>query len=175
MISKEHKDRIDQLMEDTFPTGAIPSARGEVRGEKSSPPLTSALNHLPSHPLPPNGAQVGAGTTTEASVSNFTGAASALAAPVSDQGSTESRPTLPRAEQIQDLGKLCERMKLLGEELERNWQAIIAAQQQLGWPDFHLVQGITHDLHRTTAELDGRTFEMVCKLRWRPASPERTE
>ncbi len=117
-------------------------------------------NTFPAGSIPPNGAASKcAGEQAAPASHSSSGAVPAPAAPVS----------LPRAEQIQELGKLCERVKLLGEEMERTWQTIIAAQQAAGWPDFHLVQGITHDLHRTTAELDGRTFEMVCKLRWRPA------
>lgn len=136
----------------------------------------------------PDGEIAGAGTTAESPASQdsaeaATAPAASVPSPASrDEGdgsdgggkctpsptSLPSREPMPRAEQLQEIGRMRECVKLLAEEIEAGWQRIIQEQQALGWPDFDHIQDATHALHRATMELDNLTHEMVMKMGWGP-------
>jgi hypothetical protein len=108
----------------------------------------------PSHPDDP-AAQYGTGASV-LPLPIVQGAAPALAAPLS------------RADQIQELGRMCECVKLMAEEIEAGWQQIIMEQQRLGWPDFDKVRDGTAAIHQAAEALSNQIFEAVFKLRWKP-------
>jgi len=107
----------------------------------------------------PNGEMAGARNTAELPASQpFNGTASAPAV-----------LSFPRADQVQELGRMRECVKLLAEEIEAGWQRIIEEQQRLGWPDFDQVRDATQAIQHETEALNNQMFEAFFKLRWKPA------
>jgi len=107
----------------------------------------------------PNGEMAGARNTAELPASQpFNGTASAPAV-----------LSFPRADQVQELGRMRECVKLLAEEIEAGWQRIIEEQQRLGWPDFDQVRDATQAIQHETEALNNQMFEAFFKLRWEPA------
>lgn len=112
MITKEDMNQIDQLLEDTFPTGSIP----------------------------PNGAPVGTGTTTEAASSKDSiGAAPVPAAPVLVEHLRQLGALRHQVKEIEDRVRLVLRAiednqaprtlrekELLGDEIRALWRSAMA-------------------------------------------------
>ncbi len=73
-------------------------------------------------------------------------------------------PVFPRADQVQELGRMIETLRIVSEETRAKWIEIAMAQEKDGFPDFTHLDNATAHLLRLSSDLHNHLLNCQCRL-----------